>query len=366
MVSAAKLSILIPTYNRSGFLSECLDSLLAQNCTNYELLIRDNDSVDDTKDVVETYKAKFSLLGVSIKYKKNPTNVGFRDNMVEGLKELTNQYAIILMDDDFLISSQGVSSLYLSIIENEGVVFANAGVKVCHGADKIDITEETPANAEIIAGDDYFLNAWTRYKPLVLSTVMFDRSVLLDSEWEFWSQRAALDVNLYNIMSLKGDVALFHCEFLAYRVHDQQDFCSIPIEDAFESHSRILNWYKLALESGKFTKVQLFFWWIKTVILKDEGIVVRLAKRNSYVLDDYFLFLKNYRLAHFLLINLFMPCVIRMDRKKYEKKNAVLRGFLSTIANGRRLCLRTLLHTHRSLSDTQYQLNFLTALRGNK
>jgi len=51
--AAPKVSIVLPTFNRAGFLRDALGAIRAQRCDDWELLIIDDGSTDDTRDVVE-------------------------------------------------------------------------------------------------------------------------------------------------------------------------------------------------------------------------------------------------------------------------------------------------------------------------
>ena len=54
------VSVIVPCYNYAAFLSECLDSILAQTFTNWECIIADNCSTDNTKEIAEKYVQKDS------------------------------------------------------------------------------------------------------------------------------------------------------------------------------------------------------------------------------------------------------------------------------------------------------------------
>ncbi|MEM2961216.1 MAG: glycosyltransferase, partial [Candidatus Bathyarchaeia archaeon] len=55
------ISVVIVTRNRSKFLQRCLDSLMNQNYRNFEIIIVDGGSTDDTKDVISCYPVTFLL-----------------------------------------------------------------------------------------------------------------------------------------------------------------------------------------------------------------------------------------------------------------------------------------------------------------
>ena len=54
------LSIIIPSFNQGIYLSECLKSIFSQTFKNFEVLIIDNCSTDNTKKIINKYKRKYS------------------------------------------------------------------------------------------------------------------------------------------------------------------------------------------------------------------------------------------------------------------------------------------------------------------
>jgi hypothetical protein len=89
-----KVTVCLPTYNRAGYLTECIESILAQTMTDFEVIISDNCSTDATPDVVRGFR------DARLRYVRNESNVGVFRNMNQCLALATGDYVCILHDDD--------------------------------------------------------------------------------------------------------------------------------------------------------------------------------------------------------------------------------------------------------------------------
>lgn len=54
-----KLSIIVPVYNVAPYLRKCVDSLLAQDYDNYEIILVDDGSTDDSWQIIQEYVSRF-------------------------------------------------------------------------------------------------------------------------------------------------------------------------------------------------------------------------------------------------------------------------------------------------------------------
>ncbi len=89
-----KVTVCLPTYNRSGYLIQCLASILAQTFRDFEVIVSDNCSSDDTPAVVG------ALRDPRLRYVRNASNIGVFPNMNQCLDLARGQYICILHDDD--------------------------------------------------------------------------------------------------------------------------------------------------------------------------------------------------------------------------------------------------------------------------
>lgn len=116
----SKVTIAIPTYNRSNFIAKSITSAINQTFTDIEILIIDNNSSDNTKKVVKSFKDK------RIRYIKNDINIGMMNNWNKCIKMAKGKYVMILGDDDILLPNFVEESLKIfSKYKNIGFTFSH-------------------------------------------------------------------------------------------------------------------------------------------------------------------------------------------------------------------------------------------------
>ena len=89
-------SIIIPVYNSEKFISITIDSILRQNLKNTEIILINDNSIDTTKKICESYKKKFN----NIKLINKITNTGVGDSRNKGIKFASGEYISFLDIDD--------------------------------------------------------------------------------------------------------------------------------------------------------------------------------------------------------------------------------------------------------------------------
>jgi glycosyltransferase involved in cell wall biosynthesis len=92
-----RVTVCIPTYNRSGLLKEALTSVLEQSLADIEVIVLDNASTDDTADVIA------SLGDSRLHHVRNETNIGHLANISLGFRVGEAPYVTVLPDDDLML-----------------------------------------------------------------------------------------------------------------------------------------------------------------------------------------------------------------------------------------------------------------------
>ncbi len=87
-----EVSVIIPTYNRAKFVTKAIDSVLAQTYKDYEIIVIDDGSTDNTQEVLEPYMDKITYM-----YQENAGVSAARN---AGIRATTGQWIAFLDSDD--------------------------------------------------------------------------------------------------------------------------------------------------------------------------------------------------------------------------------------------------------------------------
>ncbi|WP_297192886.1 glycosyltransferase family 2 protein [uncultured Campylobacter sp.] len=188
------LSVLISTYNRSTLLQKAILSVLKQDFKDLEIIISDDNSSDDTKNVVNKLMAEDERIKfvTNTKYKKGPNG-----NKNNALDNASGEFVMFLDDDDELLDGATLSlvdkaKLGYSHIFGNCLIEENGKLKQEFSGKGLDKEQE-------VSKKDFLLG---KFYGEFLS--IFKRSLLDDKRFndEFYGNEAVLWVNLYKEKSL--------------------------------------------------------------------------------------------------------------------------------------------------------------------
>lgn len=103
-------SILVPVYNTSEYLRECVESILSQTFTDFELVLLDDGSKDESGAICDAYAAKHP--NVRVIHKENE---GLMMTRRRGFREAKGDYFICVDSDDKLYDSRALERIHDTI-----------------------------------------------------------------------------------------------------------------------------------------------------------------------------------------------------------------------------------------------------------
>lgn len=113
-----KYTFIIPVYNVEDFLRECVDSILCQTYLDYEIILVDDGSTDQSGAICDSYAAQYDKITVI-----HQNNAGPSEARNTGVKAATTDYIIFLDSDDYWYDKQGLEKIDRLLAPNVDVVF---------------------------------------------------------------------------------------------------------------------------------------------------------------------------------------------------------------------------------------------------
>lgn len=217
-----KVSVIVPTYNRASYLKEAIQSILDQEFQDFDIVITDNASSDETESVVAAFASS------KICYYKNETNIGVVNNHNKALSLATGTYICVFSDDDIMLQDNltkkiAVLEKYESVVlvhSNVFVINEKGDVVGSHWAERYyDKWKMSHDKDGFFTGTDYFKVLYCDWNIISMPSVIFRRNVL-DEVLEFnIESKYFCDWDMWMRMVLYGDVYYLQQPLVKYRMH---------------------------------------------------------------------------------------------------------------------------------------------------
>ncbi len=174
-MTSPKISVLIPTYNYARYLPEALDSILGQDCTDFEVIISDDASSDNTAEVVAPYAAR----DARIQFQRQTKNLGMVANWNWCLQQARGDYIHYLFADDFFIDSSALSRLAAQLDQHPDAGLAVAARRLADDSSRLGMVAENLEREGIHDGKATIRRCLLVSKNLIgePSVVMFRRAL---------------------------------------------------------------------------------------------------------------------------------------------------------------------------------------------
>lgn len=122
-----KLSIIIPIYNLEKYLGKCLDSIVCQNCTDIEIILVNDGSVDNSGKIADDYANYHPF--ISVIHQKNQGVSAARNN---GLSKARGEYVWFIDGDDW-INEKAIKEIIPLCAKGADIIFIGK-IDVINGA----------------------------------------------------------------------------------------------------------------------------------------------------------------------------------------------------------------------------------------
>lgn len=206
------VTILIPIYNVSAFLRQCLDSVINQTFNNLEIICINDGSTDNSLEILNEYANKDKRIIIIDK-----KNTGYGDSMNIGFKQISGDYFMIIEPDDW-IELDAVENL-INSIENNDVLISNKYYmenqddnKIINYINLIGTLSNSNQNYFDIILHYQYCYTWSR---------LYKKNIFKENPWINTPKASFQDQYFnYKLLTNKPNIKIIDYSFYHYRIHD--------------------------------------------------------------------------------------------------------------------------------------------------
>lgn len=288
------VTIGIPTYNQQKYLAEAIESALAQNYPNLEVILADDGSSDETEKLVQGY-----LPDKRLKYFRNEKNIG----RVLNYRKLFYEYAegdwyINLDGDDYYIDDNfitaGIEKINSFQAKGYEIMFYHSGLKTKIKDHTIAYIPNIAEEVVLISGKTYFENFFSLHASSHL-TIICNR--LKGMTIDYYSKNALFtDVHSFVRLALHGHIILDKKITAVWRFHGENasHLLEEQLEDEIASKQDISN-YAIAFVGKE--KAAKWFKKAKTELINN--LIYKNVKVDTVNSSDWVRYFKHFRFSLF-------------------------------------------------------------------
>lgn len=196
------ISIILPVYNGERFISQAIQSIRQQSFTNWELIIIDDCSTDNTPDILK----KYVQLDCRIKVFRNAQNCKLPQSLNNGFKLAKGKY-LTWTSDDNLLKQHFLQEMSVFLDTHPETMFVYSDYDLIDENSKVIGTyiAESPKMLPV----KNIIGASFMYRREVIDGIgEYDTTLFLIEDYEYW-------IRIY----LKYNMACFNANLYQYRVH---------------------------------------------------------------------------------------------------------------------------------------------------
>lgn len=213
----SKISVLIANYNNGHFFKDCYESLMSQTEENWEAIIIDDCSTDNSVEVIK----KMIENDKRFKFYQNEKNIGYQKTIIRGIELSTTKIFGRLDPDDALASTAIESSLYIHQQYTDiGLVYSN--FIFCDE----NLSEIRVHKGKQVDDKNIFLNGEISH------FATFKKEIYLKTGGIDVSNKRAEDQDIYMKMIEVAPVKYIDKNLYKYRLHNCGASTNINIEKA--------------------------------------------------------------------------------------------------------------------------------------
>ncbi len=212
------LSVVVLNYNYARYLPACLKSILGQTFRDFEVVVVDDRSTDDSRDVVVPF-----LSDSRVRLHPNTTNMGFCKSLIAGTEELTRGEFVTVISADDLVQRPDAFERQMALLRaHPETAFCFSAIDLVRGESVVG--EHHSFNSETVMGSREALHAlllrgtvWPLHSGTIIRRSAYERAGGYRRDIAI-----VLDLAMWLPLTMEGGFAYVPERLYGYRLHEGQ------------------------------------------------------------------------------------------------------------------------------------------------
>ena len=238
-MSKPAISVIIPVYNAQDGIKRCVDSLLKQSFKNFEIILLNDGSKDNSLNILKEYELKYSFVRVIDKQ-----NEGVAVTRNKGLLLAEGDYTMFMDNDDF-VDSDYLETFYQAIHEK-----------------KLDLViggyKRVNQDNQIIFSQDIQQSEWSKYIIMAPWAKIYRTEFLKTNNLEFFDYGIGEDI-IFNLTAYKTTDKIGLLDYKGYNWYYNNQSVSNTSQRGFSPKIDILVLFSKILELGNPSGLEVYY-----------------------------------------------------------------------------------------------------------
>ena len=238
-MSKPAISVIIPVYNAQDGIKRCVDSLLNQSFKNFEIILLNDGSKDNSLNILKEYELKYSFVRVIDKQ-----NEGVAVTRNKGILLAEGEYTMFMDNDDF-VDSDYIETFYQAIHE-KNLDLVIGGYK------------RVNQDNHIIFSQDIQQSEWSKYIIMAPWAKVYRTVFLKTNNLEFFDYGIGEDI-IFNLAAYKTTDKIGLLDYRGYNWYYNNQSISNTSQRGFSPKIDILVLFSKILELGKPSELVVYY-----------------------------------------------------------------------------------------------------------
>lgn len=244
--SVPRVSIVVVSYNHGRYIKQCIESIVHQSYQDFELIVVDNNSIDDSRLIISELSDKYGFVNIF-----NSSNIGLPAVLNNALAATKSEYVVFIAADDYMVFDRIESQIEFLDQHSDFYACAGGQLKVDEQNNFLPIKYQKNTHDKFMVVDS--TNIFSRTNVIYSPTAMY-RVGQLKVIGGYDPDIAIEDLYIsYKAASNGLKIAILPKIFIFYRIHGENSHAKYMW--MYENKLKILNGYRDTCHYNKLYKL---------------------------------------------------------------------------------------------------------------